>query len=85
LVAKVLTKRGVAKPKVGKSSKLSRLKHFSISGEGNISMFSYFNLVSKEEYSTRNSSKLRFLGTSTEDKGILLHKIAGVSRVKSGN
>ena len=60
LVEKVLTERGVAKPKVGKSSKLSRLKHFSISGKDNISMFYSFNSVSKVEYSTRNSSKSIF-------------------------
>jgi hypothetical protein len=60
LATKFLTERGVAKPNVGKSSKLSRLKHFSISGEENISMFSYFTSVSKVEYSIVNSSKSNF-------------------------
>ena len=85
LAAKVLTERGVVKPKVGKPSKLSRLKYFSMSGEENMSMFSSFNSVSKEEYSTRNSSKSSFLDTSTEGKESLLDKTAGVSRVESGN
>jgi hypothetical protein len=44
-------------------------------------MFSPLNSVSKEEYSTGNSSKSSFLDTSAEDKGSLLDKIAGVSRV----
>jgi hypothetical protein len=48
-------------------------------------MFSSFNSVSKEEYSTWNSSKSRFLDTSGEDKGSLLDKTTRVSRVKSGN
>jgi hypothetical protein len=45
LAAKILIERGVAKPKVWKSSKLSRLKHFSMSGEEKVLMFSSFNSV----------------------------------------
>jgi hypothetical protein len=85
LAEKVLTERGVEKPNVGKSLKLSRLKHFSILGEENISMVSYLNLVSKVEYSTRNASKYSFLDTSAEDKGSILDKTTGVQRVESGN
>jgi hypothetical protein len=85
LAEKFLIERGVVKPKVGKSSKLSRLKHFPMSGEEKMSMFCYFNSVSKEEYSTGNSSKSSLLDTLAEGKEILLDKIAGVSRVESGN
>jgi hypothetical protein len=85
LAANFLTEIGVAKPKVGKYSKLSRLKHFSISGEEKISMFYSFNSISKEDYSTGNSSKSIFLDTSAEDKGSLLDKTSGVSRVESCN
>jgi hypothetical protein len=73
------------KPKVGKSSKLSRLKHLSMSGEEKMSMLSSFKSVSKEEYSIGNSSKSSFLDTSTEGKEILLDITTGVSRVESGN
>jgi hypothetical protein len=50
----ILTGGGVEKPKVGKSSRLSRLNHFTISGEEIISKLSYFKLVSKEEHSIGN-------------------------------
>jgi hypothetical protein len=81
LAVKFLTESGVVNPKVGKSSKLSRLKHFSMSGEENMSMLSSFKLVSKEEYSTRNSSKSSFLYTSAEGKESLLDITTGI---KSG-
>jgi hypothetical protein len=48
-------------------------------------MFSSFNSVSKEEYSRGKSSKSRFLDTSAKDKGIVLDKTTGVSRVELGN
>jgi hypothetical protein len=52
LAEKILTGGGVTKPKVGKYSKLLRLKHLSMSGEEKISMISSFKSVSKEDYST---------------------------------
>jgi hypothetical protein len=78
LATKNLRGGGVEKPKLGKSSRLSRLKHFSMSGEEGMSMLSSFKSISKEEYSTGNSSKSSFLYTSTKGKERLLDITTGV-------
>jgi hypothetical protein len=59
--AKVLTKSGVAKPKEGKSSKLSRLKHLSMSREEKMSMFFFFQISFKGRVFNRKLFKIKFL------------------------
>jgi hypothetical protein len=74
LAVEILTRGGVARPKVGKSSRLSNMYLFSMLGETRISKFSSLNSYSNEDYSRGKFLKSRLLDTLAEEKGRLLDK-----------